>query len=303
MDNNLMKEADKIMKILDDLHDNNPEEYDSFIKKTLKEGRSECEPPQFRFSIHAFDVKTKTKHFINVCGFPPIPAPKTDNDPISVFGGKSISTEINNQNVVIECLGVNPKVLDEIGDDKSLKKMLIKLAIDYYNDVNGYKLSYDCGLSKKQVGSDFEIHAAFNKKSESVPGSEPVNNPGIQIPKAGDNKIEESVNPDIVIGTQKPCKVQGNLISEVDKRPSKINFETTFTEGPCPKLKFSAKVDFIDSVRDLELEIVDDELILTNDFYSETKVKIPKYDKVDVDSVKAKLNKSKVLTITFNIEN
>ena len=301
----LLNKADKILKMLDDLHENNPDEYDKFIKKTLEEGKSEVVESSFRFSIHAKEIKTNKKRFINVCSFPAIPAPKSDEDPISVYGGTTIDEDLDKESVTIEFLGISPKVLDEIGDDKELKKMLIKLAIDYYNDIFHYNLSYDCGLSNKQVGAPHYLFNAFSKQNKN---------------QDLDSKMQPKVNtesPEIKLPFQNIEDDSGNMFdlkldNKLENTPKLIDviessetqdvvFKTDIVSHPKRFVRLKAPIDFIDSVNDIDLEIVGDEIVLMTDSFSESRCKIPCFDKVIEASIKAKFSKSKVLTITIDL--
>ena len=53
---NMLQQADKFMKMLDDMHENNPEEYKNYINKVISEGHSNFKPPEFRFSISACNL-------------------------------------------------------------------------------------------------------------------------------------------------------------------------------------------------------------------------------------------------------
>lgn len=299
-----MNDADKILKMLDDLQENNPEEYDSFIKKTLKEGKSEFTPPTFCFSIHAKDMNNNCKKFINVCNFPPIPAPKSDDEPISVYGGSTFDVLLNGEMSSVDFLGVNPKVLDEIGNDKQLKKMLVKLAIDYYNDVFHYKLSYDCGLSKKQAGDAKFLYTAFDKqnKKEEDKSNTPLNLnndfPDIKLPF---QKIDDNADHsfDLKLNTS---QTNPNLIKELNNSGTQeIKFVTDIVSHPRNFVRLKAPIGFIESINDIDLEIVDDEIILVTDSFSESRCKIPCFEKIIEESIKAKFSKSKILTITIDL--
>ena len=300
----MLKEAEKIMKMLDDLHDSNPEEYQKFIQKTLEEGKSEMELAEFRFCIHATNKQHSKKVFINVCSFPPVPAPKTDDDPISVHGGKCFEEVVNGKEITIEYLGINPKVLDEIGSDKTLQKMLIKLAIDFYNDTKKYVMPYDCGFSKKMVGSSMQLRSAFTRSSgdsSATTSHTKAQLSDIKLPfDVQDNEIDPRL--DLTRPKNDAKKAQTNLISELDSSNLKeIKFSTQILSKPKQCLVLKAQIDFIDSIQDIDLEIIDDEIVLTTDTYSETRCKIPHFEKIIEDSIKAKFSKSKILTITIDL--
>ena len=301
----MLKQADKFMKMLDDMHQNNPEEYSSYITKVLAEGKSQFKLPEFRFSIHATNRSTKEKHYINICSYEPVPAPKTDNDPVSVFAGATIPEVIADDTVKVDYLGINPKVLDEVGDDKSLRKMLVKLAIDYYNDIEKADLSYDCGVSKKLVGKEISLTMSFSKskkKDDAQSRESQYKMSDIKLPFQAEAEEPETF-PEISIIPPKP-EPKGNLFSQLISElsateESPIKFATEVLTRPKHCVRLTARIDFIESMKDIDLEIVEDEIVVTTDGYSETRCKIPEFHRVIEDSVKAKFSKNKLLTVTF----
>ena len=302
----MLKEAEKIMKMLDDLHDSDPDEYKKFITKTLEEGKADMKVAEFRFSIHATRQNSLKKVFINICSFPPVPAPKSDDDPISVHGGKSFAQNINGQESVIEYLGINPKVLDEVGTDRQLQKMLIKLAIDFYNDTKGYDMSYKCGFSKKIVGNESQLSLAFSmsaKKSNSSEASSMSQLNDVKLPfNVNDDDIDLGIDLNINLA-DKPKQEQESLITELKSSDlQEIIFSSSIVSKPKPLLKLEAQIEFIDSLNDIDLEIVDDEIVLVTGSYSETRHKIPHFDNIIEESVRAKFSKSKKLTITIDLK-
>ena len=303
----MLKEAEKIMKMLDDLHESDPDEYKKFITKTLEEGKAEMNVADFRFSIHATCQTNSKKVFINVCSFPPVPAPKSDDDPISVHGGKSFAEDINGQKCIIEYLGINPKVLDEVGTDKQLQKMLIKLAIDFYNDTKNYNMSYKCGFSKKLVGNKSQLNLAFSISAEKpsssqAPCSSPLNDVKLPFNVSEDDMDLNGIN--LNINTKDELtKNHGNLITELKSSElQEIKFSSSVVSKPRHSLKLEAQIEFIDSLDEIDLEIVDDEIVLTTGCFSETRHKIPHFDDIIEESVRAKFSKSKKLTITIDLK-
>merc|ERR1712113_419100 len=185
------------------------------------------------------------------------------------------------------------------GEDKQLTKMLLHLAINYYNDTQKYKLSFECGISKKMVGKEHHLHAAFSIKPRGEPSKA---NPGPGEVKLPFQMTEESdsILPNLTLNSTLPKKQTG-LISEVNSTSRSIKFESEILTEPKECVKMRAKVDFINSISDLDLEVLDGVLVLTVDSFSVSRHKIPQGHRVVEDSARAKLSKSKTLTITFEL--
>jgi len=146
---NMMKQAQHIWSMLDDLAAQNPEAYRKFVDKHLTEGRETMRLPAPHMCVRTV-IKQQTKHepiYINVMDWPRIPAPKSDEDPIPTLGGSlfTVSDE-GGCSVTVVPVAFNPKVLQDYGIDSSLmeeQRLLINLAIDYVEDQNKVKLARD----------------------------------------------------------------------------------------------------------------------------------------------------------------
>jgi len=146
---NVMKQAQHIWSMLDDLALRNPEGYRKFIDKHLTEGKEAMRPPEPHMCVRTV-IEQQTKHealFINIMDWPRIPPPKSDEDPIPTVGGSlfAVSDEHGSSFTVVP-VAFNPKVLQDYGIDSSLmeeRRLLVNLAIDYVEDQNKVSVSRD----------------------------------------------------------------------------------------------------------------------------------------------------------------
>jgi len=146
---NMIKQAQHIWSMLDDLSAQNPEGYRKFIEKHLTEWKEIMRPPEPHMCVQSV-IKQQAKHeelFINVMDWPRIPAPKSDEDPIPTAGGSlfTVSDE-HGSSVTVVPVAFNPKVLEDYGIDSPLMKersLLVNLAIDYVEDQNKVSVSRD----------------------------------------------------------------------------------------------------------------------------------------------------------------
>jgi len=153
----MMKQAQHIWSMLDDLAAQNPEAYRKFVDKHLTEGREAMRPPEPHMCVRTvFRQQSKQEAlFINIMDWPRIPAPKSDEHPIPTLGGSlfTIDDEHGNLTSVVP-VAFNSKVLQDYGIDSSLveeRRLLVNLAIDYVEDQNKVTLSRDFVILPKST--------------------------------------------------------------------------------------------------------------------------------------------------------
>jgi len=144
---NMMKQAQHIWSMLDDLSAQNPEAYRKFIDKHLTEGKEAMKPPEPHMCVQTV-IKQQTNDeqlFINIMDWPRIPAPKNDEDPIPTLGGPLLKvSDDDGSTVTVVPVAFSSKILQEYGIDSCLmeeQRLLINLAIDYIEDQNKVTLS------------------------------------------------------------------------------------------------------------------------------------------------------------------
>jgi len=297
----LMKDADRMWKMLDDMSQNDPEEYKKFIDKNLKEGKESMDQPKFWFSVHAKDKDTAEPLYINMCSMQRVPKPKSDNDGINLYSGKEFKDSSGEMVKKIEYLATNPHIYEEIGEDKEMRNMLVKQAVNYFNMQKGYNLSYNCGVSKKIVGIEQNMMVSFLPNFKpSEPAPEPKLDPSdIKLP------FQVSETPDINLETpfssSEDTKPNKNLISEISSETNdshKINFNVELSSNASGHGILIVKVllSNVDNISDVDLEILDSQLVLTIDDEA-SYCDLP--TKVDEEGISARFSKDRLLTVTL----
>ena len=298
---NLLKCAGNIWKLLDDMQETNPEEYEKFIQKTLQEGKSEFAPPKFHFSIKCRDTKSQQYCYINVCSYAKIPPPRSDDEPINVYAGNRINDVVDEEDSFIEFFAVSPEVLKEIDSDFSLKEMLIELAVKYYNDCRDYVLLQCSDVSRAMVGSPSNLTLSFFKRNTSNRlNYESTEKSDIKLPFNVGNDVCE---PAIDIFRDADCSGRkANLIQELKSSANKLEFHHDVVDGCEKSLKISTMIHSADSIKDIDLEVINGHLKILLESCPELNAlyEIPYFAQLDEDSVSAKFTKTKKLIIKFN---
>ncbi|PIK53445.1 putative PIH1 domain-containing protein 2 isoform X3 [Apostichopus japonicus] len=88
--NEMLKQAEHIWKMLDELADSDPNAYKNFVQKSMDEKKRETAIPE-PFMCLKTELITKTSDntflFVNICSWTKVPAPKSSTDAVSVTGG------------------------------------------------------------------------------------------------------------------------------------------------------------------------------------------------------------------------
>ncbi|XP_059371130.1 PIH1 domain-containing protein 2 [Carassius carassius] len=147
-----LQQMNQFWSMLDDMSQNNPEEYRSFIERQLREGAEFHSPPEPHACIRAPLLGPKEGIlYINMCGWKRVPAPTSHSDPVPVCGGRlQTVTEEKEQYSVVD-VAFNPEVLQTAEKDKHEKETLHLLALNFIQQQHNLNLSQSYKLTKDKI--------------------------------------------------------------------------------------------------------------------------------------------------------
>ena len=297
---NMIKEAQHVWSMLDDLAAQNPEGYRKFIDKHLTEGKEAMRMPEPHMCVQTV-VKRQTKHtalFINIMEWQRIPAPKNDEDPIPTLGGSLFTVSDEHGSSLTVPVAFNPKVLQDYGIDSSLmeeRRLLVNLAIDYVEDQNKVSVSRDfivlpkltpCKGSPamstdallKKISGQGEVFSSELSELEKTFGPLAAGNKGTLLKdcpyvrtqySADDNvdlqNISVSCQPELKLpGQTKKAGVK--LVEEVDSTETRLvrpDYTMNVVSDQSGKsLVIRIHLPGVTSVNECSLEVSDDDLCL-----------------------------------------
>ncbi|XP_067036075.1 PIH1 domain-containing protein 2-like [Acropora muricata] len=139
----LLGQADSMWKMLDDLAESDPEAYQRFIDKTLKEGSDFLKPPEPCFCISTVMLPSVITHelFVNICSWEQMPAPKSENDPVPVMAGELQEKKEGKTTYSVVDIIVNPVVTKGVSNSKDRKNLLAHVAMDYLENTKKIQVS------------------------------------------------------------------------------------------------------------------------------------------------------------------
>ncbi|XP_046557486.1 PIH1 domain-containing protein 2-like [Haliotis rubra] len=318
----LLKQAQNIWTMLDDMATNNPQGYKQFMDKQMKEGKEAMAPPKPHMVVKTTVLKPdKDELYINFCSWPRVPGPKTPNDAVPVIGVPIEKMKDKTESYSLTSVAFNPKVLDNYGRDSSNltdRDTLINLAMDYIEDQQKVKLNHQYTIldrdtphkgclkrieksftSKSKDDKEFESNLENLEKSFSPfgPGGKDKLMEALANISVGDSQSESHVpksdQSQIRMPFEDKTATRSNLIEEIAsdvvllKKPEYSMETVDVDSGKCVQVKIS--LPEVTSVQECELEISQDDLsLLVPDRY-ELHLQLP--HPVDEEQATAKFNK------------
>lgn len=293
----MMKQAQNIWTMLDEMAERDPQTYKKFIDKHMKEGKEYMKPPEPHMCIMTMTTSTKGRYFINFCSWNKVPEPKTPEDPIPVSGTPVLQDKDENGDFSYSGVAFNPKILEEFGINckNSLdRNTLINLAIDYILHQNKTALSRSFSIlpststskgnlkvllnafqgQKQKADKDFDEHLSEMERTFGLQGSGAKDSLLNKLANLSTEESEQDKNaPNIQLpglGKEQPKKQ--NLIQEMSSSNSKkapetkepdYNMVEKFNGKDLEKLILTIKLPGVNKVSECELDISEDDIDLT----------------------------------------
>lgn len=167
MTENIIKQAQNIWSMLDDMATNDPENYKKFIAKNLNEKPDFLIQPKEHMCIETIVDGTNSENdeplFINIMEWSSIPDSHKDEDPISICGGIIYKVKENGKAVKITSVAFNPEILIKYGkNSKNIdgKNMLIFMALEFLENFNNIKLKKTFKLLIENIKGHISMAAA-----------------------------------------------------------------------------------------------------------------------------------------------
>ncbi|KAK3107152.1 hypothetical protein FSP39_008233 [Pinctada imbricata] len=170
----MMKQAQNIWTMLDEMAENNPQAYQKFINEKTKKGMEYMKPPEPHMCVQTIMLRPdQMTYFINFCCWNRVPEPKSSEDAVPVGGTTVFSdTEEDQEKFSYSAVAFNPKILEEYGRKTKYpndRDTLVMLAIDYIQAQHNVTLSRNYTLLGESIpykGNLRKMQKAFTGKSD-----------------------------------------------------------------------------------------------------------------------------------------
>ncbi|XP_034025030.1 PIH1 domain-containing protein 2 [Thalassophryne amazonica] len=295
--------------MLDDLSENNPEAYNSFIKEQMKGSAERSAPPELHSCLCTEILEpTKGLLYINLCSWERVPAPEDLSKPLPLYGGKK-ETGKNQGTYTVLDVALNPGVLQQCKDKTEMNE-LYTLTLSFTQQQHGLTLSHQytvISCSPSSSPDDLFRRLGFWSMSENIKQHDIVNQtPASLVQQLSSLRMEKQ---------QEDPAVQINFCSVGHRKKDLIQvISSTFVQPQRPEYQLEVRTDNTRAPRSVELTVElpklcsmsncqlriskDDVLLEVEDLYY-LLLEFP--NPVNEDSASATFNK-KTRRLTLNVD-
>ncbi|XP_048199803.1 PIH1 domain-containing protein 2 [Perognathus longimembris pacificus] len=303
----LLTQLTQFWNLLDDLAENDPERYKSFIQQELKEGKELSAGPEPQFCLQTRILKpTKKLLYINLCQWKRVPAPQSAAHPVPIRVGRPEDISETSDAYTVISVAYNPEVLHGAEEDQVRKDQLIRMAMECIEQRFQISLSHSYHATKfKMKGSiqrmkqnlmsiqtDFRDLKEKMRKENTLEAirtssvNSPDHFPQLLLPKdqvSGKPLIEELSSTEIQVDMKIPAH-ELKIVKDQNEKPLKIELKV--------------ELPGVNSASLCDLHVSKDDLLIVVSEKYQLHLNLPK--SVDTEMTTAKFIKDKsTLIITM----
>lgn len=272
-----MQQVNQFWSMLDDMSQNNPEAYRTFIERQLREGAEFHAAPQPHACIRISVLgPNEDILYINMCGWKRVPAATSYSDPVPVCGGRMEKVTEEKERYSVIDVAFNPEVLEMTEKDKHEKEKLHLLAVNFIQQQHNLSLSQCYKLTKDKIKGSIQdmkqrlMSPHTCKSSANKPQSEPAPSLLQQISSLRMAESNEDSSIQLSMEQEKkparPGLIEVISSTESDQsQPQQPQHHLTVcpdSSGSSRSLKLSVELPGVRSVSQCQLSISQDDVLL-----------------------------------------
>ncbi|XP_075047102.1 PIH1 domain-containing protein 2 [Mixophyes fleayi] len=312
--NELLSHVNQFWSMLDDMAENSPESYQTFMQKHMKEGKELLVPPEPHLCLQTKILEPEERLvFINICKWKRVPAPQTDAHPVPLIAGKL--DDVSEGRVVD--IAYSPEMLKRADSDQVEQDQLIRLAMKYIEQEHKVTLCHSYHIAP------FKLKGDLHRMRKSLEGIQKKPEKTKTKTEGGDEKslldqlksialkgeVEEEPSLPIYITDESNAKpVKAGLIEVISNTelkeedllsPPQHKLSVYENESGKPhKLILTAELQGVRSVTGCDLSVSKNDLMLEVPGKYRLHLDLPEL--VNEETVTAKYNKANnTLTVTM----
>ncbi|CAK6966656.1 PIH1 domain-containing protein 2 [Scomber scombrus] len=309
----VLQQVNQFVSMLDDLCENEPEAYHTFIEKQMKEGAEYSAPPELH-SCLCTDVLEPQKGllYINICSWKRVPACQDPSKPLPVCAGKlETDTDKGQGWYAVLDVALNASVLQESKRDKTEMNQLYLLALSLAQQQHGFRLSHQYTVishSPKSSLDDLYRRLGFQQRPNTAKQPETVCQTSAALLQQISSLRSEKQDKDPaaqIFSRPAEHKKKGliQVISTTFEQPQKPEFQLevkTDTAGVPRIVELTIELPKVSSMSECQLRISKDDVLLEVEDVYFLLLEFP--NTVNEDSAAAIFNKKKrKLTLKVDI--
>ena len=297
----LPQQASQIWGMLDELAEDDPKAYQSFIQQNLDQGSELFSKPRSEVCIRAvFDTplsKTASKYlYVNVFTWKQINEPKSIDSPVPMTCSDMKTITIDKIECYLISVAISPKIYADCCENKSDLNQLFELILTYIKDVRDLDIKLEFSRLKSTCKGDTNTCTTWLYESIY---RKPITQNIVSQPDYLPHKDLIQELSSMTVKDNLPTK-DNKLIEEIktDKEIPLLSSRIVIEDSNVEVLKLCITLPRVKAVSELDLKISQNEVYLSNLFY-ELSTNLER--EIDETSVKAKFDKSThILTVTAN---
>ncbi|XP_051535856.1 PIH1 domain-containing protein 2 [Myxocyprinus asiaticus] len=276
-DNAALQQVNQFWSMLDDMSQNSPEEYRTFIERQLREGAELYSPPQPHACIRTNTLGPKEGIlYINMCSWKRVPAMTSHSDPVPVCVGRLESVTDDKEQYTVVDVAFSPEILQTTEKDKQEREKIHQLALKFIQQQHSLNLSQHYKLNQDKIkGSiqDMKNRLMSPRQSKSVankPQSEPA--PSL-LQQISSLRLAESIeDSSIQLSLEQEKKPARSGLIEVisstesdQTQPQQPQHQLTIcpdSTGSAKYLELNVELPGVQSVSQCQLSISQDDILL-----------------------------------------
>ncbi|KAK7156291.1 hypothetical protein R3I94_006389 [Phoxinus phoxinus] len=274
-----LQQVNQLWSMLDDMSQNDPEAYRTFIERQIREGAEFHSPPEPHACIRTSVLGPKEDVlYINICGWKRVPAATSYSDPVPVCGGRMEKVTEEKERYSVVDVAFNPEVLETTEKEKHEKEQLHLLAVNFIQQQHNLSLSQRYKLTKDKIKGSIQdmkqrlMSPHTPESSAHKPQSEPAPSLLQQISSLRLAETESNEDSSIQLSMEREKKPARSGLIEVisstesdQSQPQQPRHHLTVcpdSSGSTRSLKLSVELPGVRSVSQCQLSISQDDILL-----------------------------------------
>ncbi|XP_066534199.1 PIH1 domain-containing protein 2 isoform X2 [Hoplias malabaricus] len=308
----VLQRVDQFWSLLDEMSQNSPGAYKTFIERQLQQGVEHFSPPKPHCCLRTTIQPNEGLLYVNVCGWKRVPAPTSHIEPVPLCGGRLETIDEKNENYYIVDVAFNPEVLQRAEGDTQEKEQIHLLALCFIQQQHRLNLSQHFTIPKAKLkGSELDMKCrlmALHQSNSSNPKPKPEPAPSL-LQQISSLRMEETKEDSTIQLSvrQKEAKARPGLIEVISctesAQPQQPKHHITVysdSTDTSRKLKLRVELPGVQSVSQCRLSITQDDILLEVEEMYYLHLRFP--EAVNEETCHALYNKKKhLLTVITSI--
>ncbi|KAF4085954.1 hypothetical protein AMELA_G00100940 [Ameiurus melas] len=317
--NAALNHVNQFWSMLDDMAQNNPDEYKTFIERHMQASTNYFSPPEPNSCLRAVVQPHDEILYVNVCGWKRVPAPASPTQPIPVCGGKLETSSERAENYHIVEVAFNPEVLKRAEKNPQEKEEIHLLALNFIQKQHKLSLSQRFTVMKAKLKGTIEDMnhrlmllpnqtKSINTLNQDNPQTKPAQSLLHQICSLQMGEVTEEYSIQLNKGQEDKDKTKPGLIEVISStefvEPQQPKHQMTvcsLSNDSVRRIKLRVQLPGISSVSQCQLSISQDDILLEVKQMYFLHLHFP--EQVKEETCHATFNKKKhILTVTASVQ-